>query len=128
MSVLYSTVVDEYFRHLLHAGDTAIEPGFRSEEFSDRASGCAVRFWLRVPESGGVRCRFGARGCPHFLAACEFACRRIESGANWPDCEELMTTFCVPIEKTGRILLIVDALGRLREGLNDAPQSPDKGR
>jgi NifU-like protein involved in Fe-S cluster formation len=67
--------------------------------------------------------RFRAWGCPHFIAAAERLCARYEgraaadlesAGAN-----EFMQSLGIPVEKTGRILVIEDAAralgGKLRE-------------
>jgi NifU-like protein involved in Fe-S cluster formation len=65
--------------------------------------------------------RFLAWGCPHLIAACDFACERLEGGPvarlNDVDAASIIEKLAVPIEKTGRILLLEDALADLRSAL-----------
>jgi NifU-like protein involved in Fe-S cluster formation len=58
--------------------------------------------------------RFRAWGCPHLIAAAEMVCERftgetVESLARFEP-QRLMTMLAVPVEKSGRILLLEDAL------------------
>ena len=81
--------------------------------------------------TGGVleRLRFRAWGCPHVLAACEEFCRRYQ-GRPASDLEEfetarIMEDLAVPVEKTGRILVLEDtvrSLGQAIQDLTDTPQ------
>ncbi len=65
--------------------------------------------------------RFRAYGCPHTIAACDYACERLEGES--PDAlsglavDELMRSLSVPVEKTGRILMLEDALRDLTSQL-----------
>ena len=65
--------------------------------------------------------RFRAYGCPHTIAACDLACERLEGASADAlvrlDVDELMRTLSVPTEKTGRILVLEDALRDLNSQL-----------
>ena len=58
--------------------------------------------------------RFRVYGCPHLIAAAEALCNEREGGAvaglSAFVLEEFMSRLAVPVEKTGRILLLEDAL------------------
>ena len=61
--------------------------------------------------------RFRAWGCPHLLAAAEFACDYYE-GRSVADLDKfpsarIMEYLAVPAEKTGRILVLEDAVRSL---------------
>ena len=120
----YNAVVRENFAHPGHAGDV---PDGAVGYFEDQ--GISIR--LSAGVTGGVleRLRFRAWGCPHVLAACEEFCRRYQ-GRPASDLEEfetarIMEDLAVPVEKTGRILVLEDtvrSLGQAIQDLTDTPQ------
>ncbi len=61
--------------------------------------------------------RFRAFGCPHVIAAAEWICAQLEgtsaAGMQSFAITELMQSLPVPIEKTGRILVLGDAVRAL---------------
>jgi NifU-like protein involved in Fe-S cluster formation len=63
--------------------------------------------------------RFQALGCPHLIAAAELFCSRFEGRAvaTLGDFRprDLMRELTVPLDKTGRILLLEDAIQLLRQ-------------
>ena len=65
--------------------------------------------------------RFRAYGCPHTIAACDLACERLEGeradALAGLAADELMRTLSVPVEKTGRILVLEDAFRDLNSRL-----------
>ena len=71
--------------------------------------------------------RFRAFGCPHLVAAAEAFCAAVEgqpvSALRTPRVPALMERLAVPVEKTGRLLLLEDAAQALAfelgEGFND---------
>ena len=88
-----------------------------------------MRIELSAEQSGGVvqKLRFRAWGCPHFIAAAEAFCAAYE-GRPVADlglfaAAELMQSLPVPVEKTGRILVIEDAVRALGTGLREASPS-----
>ena len=67
--------------------------------------------------------RFQAWGCPHVIAASEAFCKRYE-GRAVTDLEtfsahELLRTLSVPVTKTGRILVLEDAVRSLGQNILD---------
>ena len=64
-----------------------------------------------------VQMRFRAWGCPHLIAAAEWLCGHYE-GKALPDLEKfpfgpIMDNLAIPTEKTGRILVLEDAVRSL---------------
>ena len=69
--------------------------------------------------------RFKAWGCPHTIAAAEAACAALEGepvGALLEfSARDLMEYLSVPVEKTGRILVLEDAVRSLGHRFRDEP-------
>ena len=117
----YSARVRELFKATAHAG--SVEGGPRAA-VEDQG----VRISLSAELHGGIvrALRFGAWGCPHVIATCEAFCTNYEgrSVADLLDfsATDLMQSLSVPVEKTGRILVIEDAvrsLGSVVRGASD---------
>lgn len=78
-----------------------------------------VRIELSVLLRAGriAQMRFRALGCPHVIAAAEWVCEHYEGrpGADLDDftSAELMQTLAVPVVKSGRILVLEDAIRAL---------------
>lgn len=108
----YSPRVRDLFTSPAHAGrlEGAVEAAIDDQ---------GVRVLLSMASRDGQieALRFRAWGCPHLLAACEAFCSAYEgravsdlarfSGAG------LMQSLAVPVEKTGRILVLEDAVRSL---------------
>ena len=108
----YSARVRALFAHPAHAG--GLDDGR-----TVAAAGQDVRLELSGVATGERlnALRFRAWGCPHVIAAAEAACAGLE-GAEIAELLEfsavdLMENLAVPVEKTGRILVIEDALRSL---------------
>jgi NifU-like protein involved in Fe-S cluster formation len=78
-----------------------------------------VRIELSATPGNGVleKLRFRAWGCPHFIAAAEWFCAQFE-GKPVATIEsfaaaELMQSLAVPVAKSGRILVLEDAVRML---------------
>ncbi len=119
----YNDVVREHFAHPGHAGDV---PDGAIGYFEDQG----LRIRLSAEVAAGVlnRLRFRAWGCPHVLAACEEFCRRYE-GRPATDLEEfetarIMEDLAVPVEKTGRILVLEDTVRSLGQAIQDLTDTP----
>ncbi len=71
--------------------------------------------------------RFRAWGCPHVIAAAETVCAEYEGRAISDLGEfaaaDLMQSLAVPIEKSGRILVVEDAVRLLGAALREASES-----
>jgi NifU-like protein involved in Fe-S cluster formation len=114
----YSERVRSLFANPAHAG--CLE-GAVSAQIDDQG----VRLCLCARhENGEVRAlRFRAWGCPHVIAAAEAFCSDFE-GRQISDLLEfsasgLMQSLSVPMEKTGRILVLEDAVRALGASLRD---------
>lgn len=117
----YSARVRAYFSEPAHAGYLP-EGEFR------RIEGREVRIEVSATVSGGIvrAMRFRAWGCPHTVAAAEAACAALE-GRPLADllefsARDLMEDLSVPVEKTGRILVIEDALRSLGQKFSGQPE------
>ena len=108
----YSKMVRELFAAPAHAGEL---DGGKSVLVDDQD----VRVRLAAASTGGrvSAMRFRAWGCPHVIAACEAACAGLEGRPVAALLEfstrDLMENLPVPIEKTGRILVLEDAVRSL---------------
>ena len=71
--------------------------------------------------------RFRAWGCPHVIAACEAFCGAFEGRAVAEllefSADDLMNRLPVPVEKTGRILVLEDAVRALGTSLRDSAKT-----
>ena len=108
----YSTLVRRLFENPNHAGEVS-----GGKQVSLEAQGVRVQLSVR-PANGGIEAlRFRVWGCPHLIAATEAFCEQaagkpLSALANW-SMRELMQTLAVPVEKTGRILVLEDAIHEL---------------
>ena len=108
----YSATVRELFATTPHAGDL---DGAESVSITDQE----VRIRLSAGVEDGVitAMRFRAWGCPHLIAGAEAACAALEGCVaaglvDWA-ASDLMENLPVPVEKTGRILVLEDAVRSL---------------
>ncbi len=91
-----------------------------------------VRIELFAAAADGTieQLRFKAWGCPHLIAAAEALCAAYEGRR--PDelgafaAQELMQSLPVPVEKTGRILVLEDAARSLGMQLREASNPPQQ--
>jgi len=108
----YSERVRELFARLEHAGDLA---DATSSELSDQ--GVRIRLAANHRDGQIQALRFRAWGCPHLLAACEAFCSDYEgrsaSDLSGFQAGEIMRILSIPVEKTGRILVLEDAVRSL---------------
>lgn len=112
----YSPLTRELFTAPVHVAPEAGEPAEGATVYLE-AQG--VRLRLNATSRNGIleALSFRALGCPHFLAACEWLCRQLEGKpvaalTEWQP-TEIMQTLGLPVEKTGRILVIEDAAREL---------------
>ena len=117
----YSARVRSYFDEPAHAG---VLPAGESV----RIDGQEVRVEVSATAANGVirAMRFRAWGCPHTIAAAEAACAALEGRPiadllEFP-ARDLMDYLAVPIEKTGRILVIEDAVRSLGQRFGEQPE------
>lgn len=108
----YSPEVRALFADPAHAG--AIEDACHAE-IADQ--GVRVGLFASVDNAKMTRLGFLAWGCPHLIACAEAFCREYED-RDPADLLEfsssgLMQSLAVPVEKTGRILVLEDAVRSL---------------
>ena len=115
----YNETVREYFHHTAHAGDLSRDhPQVLDAEATESTRGARITLSAGI-EDGTIReMRYRVWGCPHLIAATEWLCERRESEpvaslGGFP-LQEIMRQLAVPVEKTGRILLLEDALKSLK--------------
>ncbi|MDH3304843.1 MAG: iron-sulfur cluster assembly scaffold protein [Gammaproteobacteria bacterium] len=114
----YSARVRDYFARPAHAGDLSGGVAVDIDE-----QGVRIRL-AALGDRGRIQSlRFRAWGCPHVIAACEYFCARYEGAPieslDVFQASDIMNDLSVPVEKTGRILVIQDAvrsLGRIIGG------------
>jgi NifU-like protein involved in Fe-S cluster formation len=116
----YNEAVRACFAHPVHAGDLQGEYAHAlvaSASSSDR--GARVDLSIGVSEGTIVEMRYRALACPHLIAAAETLCANREneplSALQHFDTNELMQLLSIPVEKTGELLLLEDAVNLLWE-------------
>ena len=111
----YSELVRRYFANPVHAG--RLPDAYNDAVIGEAAeSEMGVRVVLSAVVDGDtIRVlRYRVFGCPHLIAAAEFFCNEVEGQAisallelNVP---ALMDKLTIPVEKTGRIFILEDAV------------------
>ena len=114
----YSAKVRQLFAGPAHAGE--LEGGVTVSVIDQE-----VRLRLSATSASGdvSAMRFKVWGCPHVIAAAEAVCGALE-GRPTGDLEsytvaDVMQNLPVPVEKTGRILVIEDAVRSLGQRFRD---------
>jgi NifU-like protein involved in Fe-S cluster formation len=114
----YSPRVREYFANPTHVGelDSALAGYFADQ-------GVRIRLTATVDDGVLSQLKFRAWGCPHVIAAAEAFCRQFE-GRRVVDLEQfsssqIMEYLAVPVEKTGRILVLEDTVRSLGQAIQD---------
>lgn len=120
----YSAQVRELFAAPVHAG---CQGGALSTTIDDQ--GVRLCLCAEVSRDEILSLRFRAWGCPHFIAATEAFCAGYE-GKPVAELLEfsvsgLMQSLSVPAEKSGRILVIEDAVRSLGSIIRDASNPDD---
>jgi nitrogen fixation NifU-like protein len=114
----YNSTVRAYFAAPLHCGDIPDGPAGYFED-----QGLRIRLSANVVDGVVAALRFRAWGCPHVIAAAEAVCRQFE-GRPIADLEQfetdqIMQDLAVPVEKTGRILVLEDTVRSLGQAIQD---------
>jgi len=116
--VSYNDAVRQYFFRPDHAGDLQDRYDVSlTAEVSESAHGAHVVLAAGIDGETVSALAYRVRGCPHLVAALELLCTKLE---NRPVAalEKLATAditqeLGVPVEKSGRILLLEDAVAML---------------
>lgn len=118
MSLAYNDAVLRYFRAPAHAGNLAEKNRAATTAYVEEGGAGARILLTAAADSARLRAiRYAVFGCPHLIAAAELICERFEGQpvevmADF-DPRELIDILAVPVEKTGRILLLEDAVRAL---------------
>lgn len=114
----YNDEVRACFLNPIHAGD--LNRSYDTVLSADVAeAGSDVRLVMAAGLEDGkiVALRFRASACPHLIAAAELLCRDFEGSTPEElarvDVNKLVARLSVPLVKTGRILLLEDAVRAL---------------
>jgi len=121
----YSALVKQYFEYPAHSGDLD-----GAESASVEGQGVRLSIAATVTDGVIVRLGFRAWGCPHVIAAAEAFCVKYE-GRPVADLKsfgasELMQSLPVPEEKTGRILLLEDAIRSLGQKVSGSDHTGNR--
>ena len=120
----YSEEVRTLFGETAHAG---VLDGAATAFVDDQ--GVRVQLSADVNDGSITAMRFQAWGCPHVIAAAEAVCSDYEGRAvsDLDDfsAAELMQSLAVPREKTGRIIVLEDAVRSLGATLRKTSESTD---
>jgi NifU-like protein involved in Fe-S cluster formation len=110
--MIYSDLTRRYFESAVNAGELQGPDVFRGAA-GDRTLSTWVQFDLRVAQGVVQAARFRAFACPHTIAVAAWL---TEAAVNKPaqsslpeSVQALRARFDVPVEKTGRLLIIEDA-------------------
>ncbi|HNP37272.1 MAG TPA: hypothetical protein PKK10_15585 [Woeseiaceae bacterium] len=120
----YSAELRRLFERPLHAGE--LDGAYRV--YIDE-QGVRIALFAELDGAGAApvirQLRFQAWGCPHLIAAAEAFCRDFEGQplAALADFNEsgLMQSLDVPVVKTSRILVLVDAVRLLCRTIHESP-------
>ena len=117
-AVQYNELTRELFTNPVHAGDLVAKHQHTVEaDVGESATGARIALAAGLQGGRIGELRFRAWGCPHLIAALEAACAELEGRPldalkNWKT-DNITQELSVPIEKSGRILLLEDALAML---------------
>jgi NifU-like protein involved in Fe-S cluster formation len=119
----YNALTMALFAAPAHVGD--LQHKYASSAFaeaSESAAGAKLQLAIGIDEGKLQECRFRAFGCPHQIAAAEWLCKEYE-GRSLEDLADFRAADCmvplaIPAEKTGRILLLEDAIRLLPVQIN----------
>lgn len=110
----YGPLVRALFDKTEHAGEIAGGATASAEGPEAR-----VQLFARLDGKTVRRLSFLAWGCPHLIAAAEYFCKNHEglalSDLEAFDVSEIIEKLPVPVEKTGRILVLEDAVRALQD-------------
>jgi len=118
----YNALTKALFADPAHAGDLQSDHArSASANAAESAAGARIELAVGINDDKLQECRFRVFGCPHLIAAAEWLCKEYE-GRPLADIADFRAADCmgplaIPVEKTGRILLLEDAIRLLLEPL-----------
>ena len=126
----YSELVKRYFANPVHAGQLPDEYNNAVVgEAAESATGARVILYAVVDRDTVRILRYQVFGCPHLIAAAEAFCDEAEDQPVATllelDVPSLMDKLTIPVEKTGRVLLLEDAAKALHIKLTGTTYTED---
>jgi NifU-like protein involved in Fe-S cluster formation len=123
----YSNRVRGYFVNPVHAGNLQKSYSSDVSVTVDDRQGNTIQLAAGIDGDTLRELRFRALACPHLIAAAEYFCGRFEGRATTSlrefDPRETVRELQIPVSKTGRILLLEDAIQLLRQKIGDHSHS-----
>lgn len=123
----YSKTVRGYFVNPVHAGNLHKSYSSVVAAAADDGQGNTVQLEAGIDGDVLQELRFRALACPHLIAATEHFCGRFEGRATTSlrefDPAATVRELQIPLSKTGRILLLEDAIQLLRQKIGDESHS-----
>ncbi len=123
----YSNRVRGYFVNPVHAGNLQKSYSSDVSVTVDDRQGNTIQLAAGIDGDTLQELRFRALACPHLIAAAEYFCGRFEGRATTSlrefDPRETVRELQIPVSKTGRILLLEDAIQLLRQKIGDNSHS-----
>ena len=108
----YNELTRRYFESAANVGELTGAGVFRAAA-GNHAQGTWVQFDLQINAGAVSAARFLTFGCPHTIAICAWLAEQAVGHRVKPrlpeGVQELRERFAVPVEKTGRLLIIEDA-------------------
>ena len=108
----YNELTRRYFATAANAGELS-GPGVFRGTAGNREQGTWVQFDLQIHAGAVAAARFLAFACPHTVAASAWLAEQAVGKPIRPSLPEsvqaLQERFAVPVEKTGRLLIVEDA-------------------
>lgn len=120
----YNPATRQLFANPVHAGDLQHACAQSAlAQASESTAGARIQLAVGLADGKLQECRYRVFGCPHLVAAAEWLCQQTE-GASLADlagfrAADCMGPLAIPVEKTGRILLIEDAIRLLVRQLDN---------
>jgi len=116
----YNVMLRACFENPDHAGDLQGEYAqVLASETAESDRGARIVLFAGIADGMIAEMRFRVWGCPHLIAAAETLCSDLEkspvSELSAFDSDGMMRRLSVPVEKTGKLLLLEDALKLLWE-------------
>ena len=120
----YNPEVRRRFENPVNAGEPASEyDHVLKARAREPGHGADLVLFAGVNDGKIAALRFRAKGCPHLIAAADFFCSRFEglepSRLDGVRSADLFESLDVPVNKTGRLLLIEDAAKQLLKAAGD---------
>ena len=114
----YNALTLALFSNRTHAAQGGEDAAYRAQ-VAESNDGARLELLVRVAGDQLSACRYRVFGCPHLVAAAEWWCDQSEgkpvSDLAAFDPQACTAALGIPVEKTGRVLLLEDAIRSLAD-------------